>query len=452
MRDEVVPTVPTAGGLSTGEGLIHHVRDPITKHVKNKKTGESELVVVDEGVEDKRLLVIETEFARTLTVKGRERNILSQVMREAWDRGDLQSMVKTNPYKATGAHIGLVAHITKEELLRYLDPVDISSGFVNRILWVAGKRSKVLPDDNAVPEGILDMLAAKLREALDFAQNHSGPLRRDAEAQALWRQVYPELTEGKTGLLGAATDRAAAQVLRLSVVYALLDQSLEIRLPHLKAALAVWDYCEQSARWLFGDQMADLEAETIYTALRTRGALSRSQIRDLFQGHLPSAQIAYKLATLRDAGLVEKQKVKTAGRSAEIWQAVGAKRREKREKSTTDDTLFALNALNALDTQKTKDTENDFSRRVTHRSISSTSELTPGSNPDNSAHLIVPRAKSAKSAKSPKPPANYDDLGAMAARSDPNVCGHCGAKGTIRPADYDKWGISYRCICGWERP
>ena len=46
-------------------------------------------------------------------------------------------------------------------------------------------------------------------------------------------------------------------VVDTSVIYALLDQSLEIRWPHLKAALAVWRYCEQSARWLFGDQMAD---------------------------------------------------------------------------------------------------------------------------------------------------------------------------------------------------
>src|SRR5262249_11280858 len=52
------------GGLSSGEGLIWAVRDPISelRQVKGKK--EQELVVVDPGVSDKRLLVVESEFAK----------------------------------------------------------------------------------------------------------------------------------------------------------------------------------------------------------------------------------------------------------------------------------------------------------------------------------------------------------------------------------------------------
>ncbi len=64
-------------GLSSGEGLIHAVRDPILKD--NKKTGESE--TVDEGVTDKRLLVVEPELASTLKVMTREGNTLSPVVR-----------------------------------------------------------------------------------------------------------------------------------------------------------------------------------------------------------------------------------------------------------------------------------------------------------------------------------------------------------------------------------
>ncbi|MBI4512277.1 MAG: hypothetical protein HY698_21770 [Deltaproteobacteria bacterium] len=43
------------------------------------------LVVVDPGVDDKRLLVIETEFARVLQVHTREGNTLSDIIRQAWD-------------------------------------------------------------------------------------------------------------------------------------------------------------------------------------------------------------------------------------------------------------------------------------------------------------------------------------------------------------------------------
>ncbi len=51
-------------GLSSGEGLLWAIRDAITK--RDLKTGAD--VVVDAGVADKRLWVLETEFATTLRV------------------------------------------------------------------------------------------------------------------------------------------------------------------------------------------------------------------------------------------------------------------------------------------------------------------------------------------------------------------------------------------------
>ena len=44
-------------------------------------------------------------------------------------------------------------------------------------------------------------------------------------------------------MVGAPTSRAAAQVLRLSMINTLLDGEKFVRPPHLLAALAVWDYC-----------------------------------------------------------------------------------------------------------------------------------------------------------------------------------------------------------------
>ncbi len=69
-----------ASGLSSGEGLVHRVRDPIEK--RNKK---GEIEVVDDGVTDKRLLVVETEFTGVLKVMVREGNTLSPVLRDSWD-------------------------------------------------------------------------------------------------------------------------------------------------------------------------------------------------------------------------------------------------------------------------------------------------------------------------------------------------------------------------------
>ena len=52
-------------GLSSGEGVIHRIRNKIEEEKpikeRGKYTGKYETVTVDPGIDDKRLLVIETE-------------------------------------------------------------------------------------------------------------------------------------------------------------------------------------------------------------------------------------------------------------------------------------------------------------------------------------------------------------------------------------------------------
>ena len=73
----------------------------------------------DDGVDDKRLCLLETEFARALAKTRQEGNVLSAVLRQAWDHGDLQTLVSgrhRRHVKATNAHVSVIAHITVEEL------------------------------------------------------------------------------------------------------------------------------------------------------------------------------------------------------------------------------------------------------------------------------------------------------------------------------------------------
>ena len=89
--------------------------------------------------------------------------------------------------------------------------------------------------------------------------------------------------------MGAVTNRAEAQVVRLSTIYALADSSYFVEKPHLRAALEVWRYCFDSARYLFGDHTGDQNADTLLEALRKAGkkGLTRSQISsDVFKGAL----------------------------------------------------------------------------------------------------------------------------------------------------------------------
>ncbi|HLJ20068.1 MAG TPA: hypothetical protein VKU84_07715, partial [Stellaceae bacterium] len=124
-------------GLSSGEGVIWAVRDSITKMVRDGKGASSMIIeeVIDHGIADKRLMVIEPEFAGALRVMQRDGNILSRVLRDGWDRGDLGALTKNNLAKATGATISVVGHITSTELRECLDRTEMASGFANRFLF-----------------------------------------------------------------------------------------------------------------------------------------------------------------------------------------------------------------------------------------------------------------------------------------------------------------------------
>lgn len=309
-------------GLSSGEGLIWHVRDAVEKLVKNKTTGEMEPEVVDPGIADKRLLVQESEYASVLRVAGRDGNTLSAILRDAWDKGRLQTMTKNSAAKATGAHVSVIGHVTADELRRELSSTEAGNGFANRFLWLCTKRSQELPEGGCLGENELTPLAARLSAAIDTGRQRD-ELRRDTDARSLWYAVYHDLSEGGPGLAGAVTSRAEAQTMRLALLYALLDGATCIRREHLTAALALREYVEASARYVFGDSLGDPVADDILRALKNApNGLSRTDLRELFQRHQSSERVGQALALLlRHSRARMETLADTGGRPAERWFA-----------------------------------------------------------------------------------------------------------------------------------
>jgi hypothetical protein len=327
--DWVKSHVPS--GLASGEGLLWPVRDPIERREpikeKGRYTGEYQTAEVDPGVSDKRLLVLETEFSRVLAVAGREGNTLSATLRQAWDFGDLQGMSKSSPAIATGAHISTVGHITDEELLRNLDSTEAANGFANRILWTCSRRSKFLSRGGNLAEDDPSLLSliAQLQKVVEWAKERERMLEFTGFAWDQWDKVYPQLSGGHPGLLGAILSRAEAQVLRLAIVYAVLDMSEVVDVEHLEAALAVWKYCEDSVRYVFGDRLGDPVADNILTALRNSpNGLTRTDIRDLFSRHMRETRIESALAVLLQNNLAKVIKSNTGGRPTETWFSITA--------------------------------------------------------------------------------------------------------------------------------
>jgi hypothetical protein len=315
------------GGLSSGEGLIYAVRDPVEKW--NAKTKESE--TIDSGVADKRLLVTEPEFAGVLAVAERQGSTLTQLIRRAWDGDKLQTLTRNSPLSATDAHISIIGHITEDELRARLTRTDAANGFANRFLFALVRRSKLLPFGGELPDSKILELGECLKVVIEKAKR-IGRVFMTETARAKWAAVYKELSAGRPGLLGAVTARAEAQTVRLALLYALLDESqradtVQIDLPHLTAATALWEYCEASAAHIFGQALGDPVADEIMVALRQAGStgMTRTAIRDLFGRNKSGDRIGAALALLMRMGRARVQSTTTGGRPCETWFATSSR-------------------------------------------------------------------------------------------------------------------------------
>lgn len=310
-------------GLSSGEGLKFHVRDLREEDQFDKKKGTTETVLVDPGVTDKRLLVVESEFSQALRQTARSGNTLSPTVRTAWDTGTMMTLTKNDPIVATGAHICIVGHITITELRAELTATDTANGFANRFLFALVRRSKLLPfgGDPIDPDALTD-LTARLNRAIAHARTLQ-EVRMTEAARTIWAGVYAELSQPRPGLVGAVTARSEAQALRLALIYALADCSAVIDVPHLLAGLAVIEYAQASAEYIFGDSLGDPVADELLVALRRAGdaGLTRTDVRDLFKRHQRAERVTAALDLLASRGLARMTEEQTGGRPTEVWRA-----------------------------------------------------------------------------------------------------------------------------------
>jgi hypothetical protein len=198
-------------------------------------------------------------------------------------------------------------------------------------LFVCTRRSRTLPEGGNIKETDFEALSKRLTETVKFARA-CDRITFGKEARTIWHQIYPGLSEGWPGLFGAITARSEAQVLRLSCLYTLLDQSSQISEVHLKAALAVWDYCEASCRYIFGDSLGDPVADTILAELRRKPkGMTKTDISNLFGRHKSAEELNRALGLLESYGLAHRKTEETGGRTKETWFAGGANEKKAKD-------------------------------------------------------------------------------------------------------------------------
>ena len=305
----------TPGPMSSGEGLIHAVRNAS----KNAKKGES---APDPGVSDKRLMICCDEYAACMQASKRAGSTLTSVKRCLWDNGNVDPMTKNDPVTTTGAHVCWVGHITKFEFLKLSEQCDLVNGIGNRILYWYVRRQKLVPRPAPMPDEEVQKLVNRLADVVQHARD-LGSIRFTDAANRVWDKMYPALTLDREGLIGEVTSRAEAQVTRLSLIYALLDRKKRIDVPHLKAALAAWQYCLDSASFVFGsdaEQSLGDRKLKILNALKD-GAKTSTDLNRVFSGNLSASELAKMLGELQASGMLDQEQIKNerGGRPIVKW-------------------------------------------------------------------------------------------------------------------------------------
>ena len=262
-----------------------------------------------------RVLVHDPSFTRTLALAGRPSSEVALVVRAAWDGQPIE--LGHGRHRVDEHHVGIVAHATTDQLSEHLTLRDPAVSFLNRFVVVVGRRQPPLVDEGNVPTEVVVGHGSRLRANLRQAGG-LGRVERSPEAEARWRDAYPELAgDDPGGVLGILVARAARHTMRLALVHACSDASTQIELGHLEAALALWSYCRASAAEIASAverNPADLASELL-GALETAGerGLSLSEQLDHFGRNVPATRLRAARKELEEAGLAVSSSERRAG-------------------------------------------------------------------------------------------------------------------------------------------
>jgi hypothetical protein len=293
--------------LSTGEGLINAV---IKESEEKKEIADPKYPAA---------FVNLGELAGLLAVMARDNNTLSSVLRDAWDGKPLQVNTRHLRLCVENVSLGIIANVTRSDLVK-INPVDIGNGFINRFMFIWSERGRLLPEganiDALFKSEAFALVLKELHEAI-AASAERGEVVRSPESEELWKSMYYDFNRGGDTVVDKLIARNDAHTMRLSLLYALLDRSPVIKPCHLEAARAVWDYSEQSLKYIFS--APDLESQKILEALED-GPLTLGEIRRrVFKDNRPPEYVTEKLAGLEKDRKVRRVEKEVKSGKKQAW-------------------------------------------------------------------------------------------------------------------------------------
>jgi len=312
----VDPKWECCGGLSSSEGVLEHIKDPIVKEDKDGKE-----TVEDAGVFDKRWLVFEPEFAGILKQQQRNGNTLSEYIRKFWDcEYQVKALTRNSPLSVTKGYVSILGHITKGELLKTMDDTSVLNGLGNRFIWICSRQSKFLSRPKKLADSEMKFYTTQIKKVVEFAKAQR-EIDFTEEAFAHYDSIYKDLRCQRPGTFGSIIARRCQMVIRLSMIYAIMDMSKAIELVHLKAALEFWRYSEESVKYIFGQgSEADPIADKTLELLKEKPeGMTQTEIFKAFKSNKTSTEIKTALEKLSANGQIMHVDKKTTGRPSRLW-------------------------------------------------------------------------------------------------------------------------------------
>jgi hypothetical protein len=262
-------------------------------------------------------LLVEEEFARVLDVARRNGSTLSAFIRMMFDGRPLSRLNVDEEQNVADYHVGMVGHITPDELRLMLSANDQVNGLANRFLMVAShRRQRVIWFSPAGAPGpdLLTSVGGGLA-ATAIAGRNAGRVSLSESAKKQMVELY---FNGGLESNSSLTARLMQHLCRLVLIFAVMDGGACVEPVHINAALAVVRYCESTVQMVFPASSTFTADAKIFQIIAGRGTVgvTRSELSGLLANHLTSAKRDEVINRLLEGGRIVTQSEPGAGRTA----------------------------------------------------------------------------------------------------------------------------------------
>ena len=300
-------------GFGSGQGIIYQIRDDVTFQtpVKSKGVVTGYRDVTKKGVADKRLCLREDELSGLFKLAAKSEDKTDELIRRAWDGKKLSNLVagkteigESNSLVCREPMISIVGYTTPSLAKSTLVAGADTSGFGNRFLWCHIRRLQLAPFGGPDIDWGSEMLTHK-NQTVSFPiyfynmvkeaqKNRLIPLA--TSARKFYQNLYDRVERPRRGFVARMTSRGAPHIRRLATILCLVDSEDAVRVEHLKAAEAIWNYCVESTRYIFVGYTQ--EQASVLRLARSKDIISLTDVHDLFDRHKTADWIKAQLRGL----------------------------------------------------------------------------------------------------------------------------------------------------------